>query len=437
MIHIAFYVANEKIAGVDCRDILQGNPGIGGSEYAILSIATYLTANYSAWLTVDVFANAIDKLPHGLNVTQVKRFEELPAALDKSRTEILVLKHSGEVPREDSLRMFATHPVRIVMWAHNFMTRKELAYYAAHRSVSRIVTVSREQLDLYRDHCAFRKSVAIYNGFNLAAAQQPTPPLIPFKDRQPVVTYIGSLIPAKGFHVLAKAWPDVVHAIPAARLHVIGSGQLYDRNCKLGKLGVAEESYERMFAKYITDGNGSLLDSITFHGVLGIEKNNLLRITKVGVPNPSGNTETFGYTALELQAHGALVTTKKCPGYLETVFNGILYADSKDLAKTIVSLLKRNENNLDAFHRYAEEKFSFPVIAQQWHTLFGDIAAGTVRTAIAKPLNLGYRNKWLRELNRRLKAALPFGSVLPSVMFFENAVDQAKRRVLVLLKRKA
>src|SRR5690606_14904194 len=158
MIHIAFYVANEKIAGVDCRDILQGNPGIGGSEYAILSIATYLTANYSAWLTVDVFANAIDKLPHGLNVIQVKRFEELPAALDKSRTEILVLKHSGEVPREDSLRMFATHPVRIVMWAHNFMTRKELAYYAAHHSVSRIVTVSREQLDLYRDHCAFRKS---------------------------------------------------------------------------------------------------------------------------------------------------------------------------------------------------------------------------------------------------------------------------------------
>lgn len=437
MIHIAFYLANEKIARVDCRDILNGNPGIGGSEYAILSVATYLTVNYSALLTVDVFANAVDNLPVELKVTQVRHFEELPAALNKSRTEILVLKHTGEVPRGNSLRIFATHPVKIVMWAHNFMTRKELAYYAAHRSVSRMVTVSREQLDLYRDHRAFRKSVAIYNGFNLAPTQHPSPPFTAFKDRQPVVTYIGSLIKAKGFHVLAKAWPDVIRAIPAARLHVIGSGQLYDRNCKLGKLGVAEESYERMFAKYITDGNGSLLDSITFHGVLGIEKNNVLHITKVGVPNPSGNTETFGYTALELQAHGALVTTKKCPGYLETVFNGVLYTDSKDLAKTIVSLLKRNENSLDAFNRYAEEKFSFPVISQQWYMLFQDMIAGTVRTAIPKPLNLGYRNKWLRELNRRLKATLPFGSVLPSVLFFENAVDQAKRRVNGLLKRKA
>src|SRR5690606_6050640 len=109
MIHIAFYLANEKIAGVDCRDILNGNPGIGGSEYAILSLATYLTANYSALLTVEVFANAVDKLPVGLQVTQVKRFDELPAALDKSRTEILVLKHTGKVSQRDSLRMFARH----------------------------------------------------------------------------------------------------------------------------------------------------------------------------------------------------------------------------------------------------------------------------------------------------------------------------------------
>src|SRR5690606_11760156 len=256
------------------------------------------------------FANAVDKLPVGLQVTQVKRFDELPAALDKSRTEILVLKHTGKVSQRDSLRMFARHRVQIVMWAHNFMTRKERAYYADHRSVSRIVTVSQEQLDLYRDHRAFRKSVSINNGFNLAHTHPSVPPRIAFKDRQPVVTYIGSLIQAKGFHLLAKAWPDVVQASPTARLHVIGSGQLYDRNCKLGKLCVADERYERMFAKYITDGNGSLLDSVTFHGVLGTEKNNLLSITKVGVPNPSGNTETFGYTALELQAHGALVTTK-------------------------------------------------------------------------------------------------------------------------------
>ena len=71
--------------------------------------------------------------------------------------------------------------------------------------------------------------------------------------------------------------------------------------------------------KHITNDN-QVLPSVHFLGVLGEEKNDLLLKCRVGVPNPSGNTETFGFTAIEMQSMGCNITTMKCSGYLDTVF---------------------------------------------------------------------------------------------------------------------
>ena len=95
------------------------------------------------------------------------------------------------------------------------------------------------------------------------------------------VTYIGSLVPTKGFHLLANAWKAVLAEVPDAQLHVVGSGKLYDRNSKLGAYGIAEESYENSFIKGITDRAGELLPSVHFHGVMGEEKKELIARTSV------------------------------------------------------------------------------------------------------------------------------------------------------------
>jgi hypothetical protein len=40
---IGFYLNNSVLDNIDYRNIIEGNPGIGGSEYALLSITTLLS----------------------------------------------------------------------------------------------------------------------------------------------------------------------------------------------------------------------------------------------------------------------------------------------------------------------------------------------------------------------------------------------------------
>lgn len=152
---------------------------------------------------------------------------------------------------------------------------------------------------------------------------------------------MGAVIPSKGLHLLAKAWPEVKKAVPDAELFVIGNGNLYSRNkdtSGLGALGLAEKDYEQMFSKYITEDN-KLSEGVHLLGVLGKEKYDVLAEMKVGVPNPSGRTETFCICAVEMQMMGARIVSKRCAGYLDTVYNGILYDNSRELAGCIISEL--------------------------------------------------------------------------------------------------
>ncbi len=98
--------------------------------------------------------------------------------------------------------------------------------------------------------------------------------------------------------------------------------------------------------KHITnDKSGSSI--CTFSGSLGEEKNDFaIKKCRVGVPNPSGNTETFGFTAIEMQSMGVISLLMKCSGYLDTVFTKrYLYYNSNNLAKNIIKLLLQKEHD--------------------------------------------------------------------------------------------
>ena len=73
---------------------------------------------------------------------------------------------------------------------------------------------------------------------------------------------------------------------------------MYNNNARLGSYGIAEYFYEKKILKPITGDNGQILPSVHFCGVMGAEKFDILNESKVGVPNPSGLTETFGITAV-------------------------------------------------------------------------------------------------------------------------------------------
>lgn len=420
MINIAFYMTNSGIADVDCRNITIGNPGIGGTYFSMISLAESLSDNSYDRFMFKMFAESIEYLPTSIDAVQTKNLKELRNNLVKYKTNILIVNKIGS----DTLdfRFFnaiENTKVKIIVWAHCFIPSKELSYYALNKQVAKIVCVGREQLNTLIDHNAFSKSTFIYNGINFNYNEE----ILPYNERKNDVVYIGSLIPLKGFHILAKAWKNVLKVIPDARLFVIGGGNLYDRNAQLGKYGIAESFYEKKFIKYLLDKNDQIHKSVNFFGVMGAEKIDILREAKVGVPNPGGKTETFGYTALEMQLSGMMISTIKCPGYLDTVFDKSgMYDTTSQLSISIISLLKKTDYSAIPSVNFIESQFSFFKIAKDWRNLFNEIYFSKINDLKHDDIEFTTQinNNYWKVRNRKLKRILPFGDILPSLLVYEE-----------------
>lgn len=63
------------------------------------------------------------------------------------------------------------------------------------------------------------------------------------------VVYSGALIKQKGFHILAKAWKNILKAVPDAELYVLGGG-LYGMTYK-EDVEAVKDSFKNMFEKEI------------------------------------------------------------------------------------------------------------------------------------------------------------------------------------------
>ena len=219
--------------------------------------------------------------------------------------------------------------------------------------------------------------------------------------------------------LLASAWPAVLAKVPDAQLFVVGSGKLYNRNSVLGKWNIADEKFENKFMKHITNDN-QVLPSVHFLGVLGEEKNDLLLKCRVGVPNPSGNTETFGFTAIEMQSMGCNITTMKCSGYLDTVFTKrYLYYNSNNLAKNIIKLLLQKEHDYNEVYSFIKQNFSFDKIVLEWEQLFKEALPGhKLLHPYSIKKNPFYRLKFIKLGLQGMKFRFNFLNQLPTIEYF-------------------
>lgn len=359
-------------------------------------------------MDVKTYSNSQGIFPTDYNYSVVSNFNE---AVDKAYEEgcdCLIFRHDADLITSGALdRIYVD--IKLIVWDHVFVCYWELDYYALNSKIYRIVNVGREQNDLYRDHKAFEKSLYIYNCLNLDGVRELVR-LNPFEKRANIVTYVGSLVPYKGFHLLAQAWPFILKEVPDAELYVIGSGRLYDKNSKLGKFGLAEDSYEQQFMQYLCVDE-QILPSVHFMGDMGIEKNDILLKTKVGVPNPSGITETFCISAVEMQAMGAMVTTINYPGFIDTVNNGCLYKHRNDLSKSVIDLLKNGNSCYDRAIKYIERNFSFESVVSKWEVL---LKSGNIERE-CKLYNKFYRLKWLKEIKRKAELKFTVLYKLPTI----------------------
>lgn len=412
---IGLYWDNTKTKDVDCSEIKNGNPGLGGSIYLFIMLGYYLQLKYSESFEVVFFCQFPENLPKNLKGIKVKNFEDMISKSKEESIDVMILDSTKTTLKE--YKSLKISNLNTIIWGHCFTNPIILNIIKNTPCIKKYICVGKEQLDQLVDNAVYSKSDYIYNLFDNKLYSQN----INFNKKENIVTYIGAIDKGKGFHLIAKEWKKILKSVPDAKLYVIGSGKLYNRDAKLGKYKIAEESYEKSFIDCLLDEDGEILESVKFFGHLGMEKNELISKTKIGIPNPSGNSETFGLTAVEFQASGVPVVTKKCHGYLDTVKNdytGYLYEKDYELGDKIIQLLK-DEEKYETLRKntvgFVKEKFDLYKTLEKWKRCIDSLETSE-KLEKEEFENLDFDKKSLRLKNQKLKKYLP---LFPSLLEFE------------------
>lgn len=417
---VAFYLPN-KFCHADCSNVDLGNPGIGGTEYMIIALAYHLSICQKEH-EIMIFAQHDTQLPQQCSIVKVEDAIEALYACKQENVDCLIVQNSQETNKlfnKDLGRL------KLVMWAHSFMSRIQWNLYAQSANVKRIVCVGNEELELYCDHRAFKKSTVIFNAFPLPSS---IPITIPFQERENEVTFLASIVPHTHFHLLAKVWKEVVRQVPDAHLNVIGSGNLYNNSKTLGKYQIAQKEYENCFMPHLLDEKGNILRSVTFWGKLGNEKYEILKRTKVGIANPGGY-ETFCISAVEMQLYGAKVVSCKKGGLLDTVFDERnLFVSKKELTNCIVNALKCKQHNYEEVFLFLQKRFSFNIVCREWEKLLVEVENNIPQRIMELNSKAPTTIHHLRHFNRTLKSIIPFGFYwMPCMKFYESVYHRIRQ----------
>lgn len=419
MQEICFYLNSKTLEGMDLSKIHEDNPGIAGSEYEFL-LVSYLLESRENGINPYLLANFHAILPHK-NYSFVSNLDEAcKFCIKKNIGEIVV---DAKYFNKTILDKYGDK-LSVYIWAHNTVTYELLDVFSRSCYIKKIINVGREQMELYRDHLATLKSTYIYNILPIKPKDFYKQKISNISNHN--VVFIGSITKPKGFHLLAKAWKQILEKVPDAQLYVIGSGKLYNSNAKLGRYGLAEEDYEEEFIHYLTDyKTGELLPSVHLLGILGQEKYDVLGKCKVGVPNPSGVSETFCISGIEMQLMGCNIATILHPAYLDTVMNKkYLYKSVEELADYVVSRLNDASDDYDCLYHFVSSNFGIENNIQKWENLILGLSNNTIESIS----NYNYQSKKIKDILLRVKMHCPFFSFIPPVQLWYSLYNKYFRR---------
>ncbi len=429
-IKIGLYLENREIPNVDFGRPELGNPGCGGTEFLFASLPHYINIYGSGNFQPVLFANETDLLPAGVDAFKVKDVTDAARQAKSTGCSVFVYRPRRHLER-DLLCLIDEQKLNSVAWVHVTPTAEHIRAMASTSHLKAFVCVEHEQHDQLYDSAVWSKLTYIVNGFDLGGFQLITPPIR--KDN--LVVYLGALMPQKGFHLLAKAWPKILARQPYAELAVIGSGALYEERAKLGPWGIAEKSYEEnLIIPFLSDENGAPHKSVRFFGKLGIEKKQLLYLATVGVPNPSGQGENCPGSALEFQACGTAVVSAARYGMLDTILDGktgLLGKTEDDLVDNICRLLE-NKDLASNFGSngisFIDERYNYKGVVASWEKLWVSILKSSPPPRIQLKANLWQHHKFLIAMNRPFQVVI--GSIIawPSVIEFKSWIAKLIRR---------
>ena len=396
---IAFLLDDSNVHGADLTDPALGNPAVGGTEYSFVSLAHELASRRIARVIL-LHRNRANTYPKTLTVVPI---DDYPAGLRRLLNQaepidgILVRGHDSLV----GAGVIEAIPDRIsvIAWTHNHLRSATLSYLARREQIKRVVYVGREQCALAAGGPSHYKSTYIVPGFYVEPRSNGS------KERRAV--YIGSLVPQKGFHRLARLWPCIRRACPTAELDVIGSSQINYPDQQLGTLGVASLSYEKLILRYLRNDPANY--GVVFHGKMGTEKYDVIGRAMVGLPNPTGFTECCPASVVEMSQCGAAVVAMRQWGMCDTVVDGTtgyLCRDDREYVARVSSLFADPDAARSmgvAGQRVVKDTFSYAVVCEKWERLLNEVLSSAVPNYASPAISGRYPLHRLRVANSRLR----------------------------------
>jgi len=418
---ISFYVDLKNYENIDLRNLENGNPGIGGTEYCFLLLINQLelsTSNHQFTL----IHNSNNSILPAIDSKYVSNLFEAIEYNELNAYDILVFR---PIQKQEVYDLLNYKDVKAITWGHNFYRAGLARMISECDNVVRNVFVSRQLYDRMIDHDISEKSVYIFNGINCEVDY--TREII----EKQTVTFLSAIEPNRGFHIVAKQWKKVLKHVPDAELLVIGNGMLYSEDIRLGTFGIAKDSYEKKFMKYLLNENGEILPSVKFLGKLGGEKNQVFEKTKIGIVNPIGR-ETFCLSAIEMGLFKIPVITKGNHGLLDTVRHnktGYHITRKRELSKYIIRLLHNDDlNNAlgENGYKFIVDNFDIKVVSNCWIELLD--SCNQEKNTFVKPNSFLLKDfKCLRLIIRYLRFDLRLRK-FPSFIDFESYIYKILKR---------
>ena len=434
---ICFFLDNRGVRNADYSRPWEGSPGIGAASFMQVAIPYFIKKFGGRAVEAWVFAPYTDFLPDTIPYRNTESITD--AARKAKEMEFDYFIYRSRIQEEDKILDVVDElelsAIGIAVLSPNATHIRRLS---KSKSFKALVCVGREQYDYLMDSPLYKKLAYIDLGVDVVNCNTGSNQ-VPDKDER-LVTYMGALVPQKGFHVLSEAWPKVLERFPDARLSVIGSAKIYNENSKLGPLGIADEQYEKNhIIPYLTQPDGTLHPSVTLHGRLEREKYDILQRTLIGVVNPTGQTETCCVSAVEMAACRTAVVTGAYYALLDTVHHkktGLLGRGVDQLVENICTLLENPDYAIDlgnAGHKRTLKQYDFSVVAKRWNELFENLSNQHIPKPTSQLKNIFYHFKLLRIINRFFQMTIGSIVLWPSVQEAEQLAHKV-RKVLRGLK---
>jgi glycosyltransferase involved in cell wall biosynthesis len=412
---VAFYFQNVNLDDKDLSQPERGNPGIGGTEYQFLLIFTELTKiryDLGSDFEVLVICNKVPKLSPLVDFVIADSLEGALEVAAVRQIDIFVFRPKSNLDEISKCAISKTH-MRVLPWFHITPNEESLNFFANAESVAACVFVGQDQRMRRIDHKIYEKSVTIFNCYpDLGNRNE-----LAISTNQ--VTYLGALVPAKGFHVLAEIWPIIWRLRKSSTLKVIGTGNIYQNSLKMGTLGIASFEYENSFMRHLQKLEDSgFRESVEFKGLLGVKKEEVLIETAVGVVNPTGQTENCPISAIEFSMKGIPIVTSKKYGMRDMIIHGDTGFGTNRRIVMILRIIKLLSNQSRNFEmgkkarQFALTKFSIHNSLQNWTNLFR-----CVNNKSSLPPNLQLQSKGyiVYKISKVFRKYPRYSSLVPTV----------------------